>query len=313
MSEGASNNNNTAGNNNTTSASSSNKRGHHHHDIKTPVWQVLAFKEFVKTILISELVTAGNNVLDIFCGPGVDVGKWDRAKVKEYVGVDTNQEFLKEANQRWLQKKMPFKAKFLEADPFIPSLDDKLKKNADDVTFDVVSCFEGMQNIFQSEARVRSFLGNVSTRLNHGGFFFGVVPDGSEIWYKAQKVTQGPNPQPPSLEGTLFSIGFPREAGQEEFPHFGSFYTFRMGTDESHTNHNGYLIHFPSLMKIARELGLVMLEITNFLEFYEDNRKTHQDKLKTVLQKEQKLMTTQHEIISLFALFVFVKEGTLTT
>jgi len=215
--------------------------------------------------------------------------------------------------QDGFKKKMPFKAKFLEGDPFVPSLEDKLKKNADDITYDVVSCFDGMQNIFQSEARVRSFLSNVSTRLNPNGFFFGIVPDGSEIWYKAQKVTQGPNPQPPSLKGTLFSIAFPREPSQEEFPHFGSSYTFRMGTEESHTNHNGFLIHFSSFMKIARELGLIMLEITNFLEFYEDNRKIHSDKLKTVLQKEQKLMETQHEIISLFALFVFVKEGNPTS
>jgi len=59
--------------------------------------------------------------------------------------------------QDGFKKKMPFKAKFLEGDPFVPSLEDKLKKNADDITYDVVSCFDGMQNIFQSEARVRSF------------------------------------------------------------------------------------------------------------------------------------------------------------
>ncbi len=33
-----------------------------------------------------------------------------------------------------------------------------------------------------------------------------------------------------------------------------------------------YLVHFPSLRALAEQVGLIMLEITNLTEFFEEHR-----------------------------------------
>jgi len=56
---------------------------------------------------------------------------------------------------------------------------------------------------------------------------------------------------------------------------------------------------------------LRMLEITNFLEFFEDHRKTSHDKLKefNVLNKQGKFDKQQQEIIGLYTIFCFQKKS----
>jgi len=273
-------------------------------NLKTPIWQVKSHENWVKTVLISDIVESGGSICEFCCGTGLELGKWIRAKISNYVGVDGSVDNLKEAQKRLqekqqLDKTSLFKAQFKEHDLFNNPIDKVVEGE-----FDVVCCFDGLQKSFEDKEKASMFLKNVASKLKSGGFFFGIVPDSSAIWYKATKSTSGNisdslgNVQ---IKGDLYSMVFP----SDNFTYFGSRYTFKTDTETT----NEYLVHFPSLLKLANLHGLNMLEIANLLEFYEDNRKNHFDHLKNlkVMNSQGKFEPQQKELIGLYATFVFQK------
>jgi len=60
---------------------------------------------------------------------------------------------------------------------------------------------------------------------------------------------------------------------------------------------------------MAAQVGLQMVEITNLNDFYDDNRKTHQEQLKAlkVLNVKGQIDPIQREVSGLYAAFVFQK------
>jgi hypothetical protein len=63
----------------------------------------------------------------------------------------------------------------------------------------------------------------------------------------------------------LYTLEFENEL----FAHFGTKYTLKLdGLDDQ----NGFLIHFPSLIQIAKDHKLKMLDISNFHQFYDDRK-----------------------------------------
>ena len=44
-----------------------------------------------------------------------------------------------------------------------------------------------MDTIFETEEKAKKTLSFVSKNLKKGGFFFGLMPDSSTVWYRAQK------------------------------------------------------------------------------------------------------------------------------
>eukprot|EP01103_Thecamoeba_quadrilineata_P010821 TRINITY_DN2442_c0_g1_i1.p1 TRINITY_DN2442_c0_g1~~TRINITY_DN2442_c0_g1_i1.p1 ORF type:complete len:170 (+),score=19.82 TRINITY_DN2442_c0_g1_i1:349-858(+) len=166
----------------------------------------------------------------------------------------------------------------------------------DEEKFDVVTCFNEVGNSFQSSLSARTFLHNAACRLKPGGLFFGILPDSSSIWYKAQK---GQNN---TIRGELYTITF----DNEQFTHYGTRYTLSMQGTTTHE----HLVHFPTFISLAKSESLKMLEITNFSEFFEDNKKNYGDKLKAlnVLDKKGKFQQSQSDIIGLYTMFIFEKE-----
>eukprot|EP01114_Cavostelium_apophysatum_P003268 TRINITY_DN13069_c0_g1_i1.p1 TRINITY_DN13069_c0_g1~~TRINITY_DN13069_c0_g1_i1.p1 ORF type:complete len:311 (+),score=42.58 TRINITY_DN13069_c0_g1_i1:44-976(+) len=262
---------------------------------KTPIWQVKAHEQWVKTVMLSEIVEAGDKVCELCCGKGLDLGKWLRAKVESWTGVDSSSADLKEAEERWTQKQQPFPAQFIQMNLFTENID-----KYSDKQFDCICCFDGLQQSFASRDKARNFIKNVASKLKPGGFFFGLVPDSSAIWYKAQKLTSGR-----VIKGELFRI----ELEEDTFTNYGTRYTMHTEADVKE-----FMVHFPSLLKIANDFGLTMLEITNLLEFFEDNRKNYSDLLKglNVLNKQGKIEPGQKEVSSLYSTFVFQKQESWT-
>lgn len=124
--------------------------------------------------------------------------------------------------------------------------------------FDSVCCFNGISRSFEDSKKAKIFLMNVSDHLKTGGYFFGIVPDSSSIWSLAHKSNDGLH-----VKGELFTIDF----FNEDFHHFGTKYVMTLGSTERLEE---YLVHFPSFIKMAKDVDLVMLDITNLLEFYEE-------------------------------------------
>uniref|UniRef100_A0A453CGV0 mRNA (guanine-N(7))-methyltransferase n=1 Tax=Aegilops tauschii subsp. strangulata TaxID=200361 RepID=A0A453CGV0_AEGTS len=114
---------------------------------------------------------------------------------------------------------------------------------------------------------------NVSSLLKPGGYFFGIIPDSSTIWTKYQKNVEASHNKglkvvPNSIRSDNYTITF--EIEEEKFPFFGKKYQLKFANEAMFENH--CLVHFPSLMRLAREAGLEYVEIQNLTEFYDDNR-----------------------------------------
>lgn len=77
-----------------------------------------------------------------------------------------------------------------------------------------------------------------------------------------------PNIVPNCIRSESYMITF--EVEEEKFPLFGKKYQLKFANDPSAETH--CLVHFPSLIRLAREAGLEYVEIQNLTEFYDDNR-----------------------------------------
>ena len=67
---------------------------------------VRKFNNFIKTMLIQEFTNKlGRNlsVLDLCCGKGGDLKKWQKQNVKHYVGCDLSPNSVNEALRRYLE------------------------------------------------------------------------------------------------------------------------------------------------------------------------------------------------------------------
>eukprot|EP01018_Ginkgo_biloba_P022558 Gb_16519 [translate_table: standard] len=71
------------------------------------------------------------------------------------------------------------------------------------------------------------------------------------------------------------------------------------------------LVHFPSLIRLATEVGLEYVEIQNMLEFYEDHRIQFagilQNTCGSLLDPKGRLFHRVHDVLSLYTTFIFRK------
>ena len=153
-------------------------------------------------------------VLDMGCGKGGDLGKWQLASqsVGLYVGLDPADQSINQARTRYSQmrrgRKPIFDARFHVKDCFGEWLGDIpiVKEVGIDPNaghggpskwsgggFDVVTMMFSMHYAFESEQKARMMLRNVSGALKKGGRFIGVVPNSDAIaaqvvkWCKANQ------------------------------------------------------------------------------------------------------------------------------
>jgi mRNA (guanine-N7-)-methyltransferase len=159
-------------------------------------------------------------VLDIGCGKGGDLGKWQQAPqpVELYVGIDNADISIDQAKDRYRQmsgrggggrggrggghgrpQRPLFQGEFYVQDAF----GDTINKVAliRDVGFDgssgpsrfggggfdVVSMMFCMHYAFESEAKARQMLKNVAGALKKGGRFIGTIPNSDVISDRVQK------------------------------------------------------------------------------------------------------------------------------
>lgn len=159
-------------------------------------------------------------VLDIGCGKGGDLGKWQLApqKVGLYVGLDPAHTSVTQARERYTQmrrgRRPIFDARFVTQDCFgewignVPIVKEVgIDRNAGNGQiqrwggggFDIVTMMFTMHYAFENEERVRMMLRNVAGCLKKGGRLVGVSPNSDILamrireWY-AKHPDQAPKP-----------------------------------------------------------------------------------------------------------------------
>ncbi|KAK4971116.1 mRNA cap guanine-N7 methyltransferase [Elasticomyces elasticus] len=173
------------------------------------------FNNWVKSTLIQryarndEMPNSSLLVLDIGCGKGGDLGKWQKSpqRIELYVGVDPADVSINQARGRYQdmrskqRRHMPslFDAHFIAADAFGPALraipivqevglDPSIGSEGANMGvrpgnggFDVVSMMFCLHYSFETEAKARAMLQNVASALKKGGKFLGVMPNSDII------------------------------------------------------------------------------------------------------------------------------------
>ena len=77
------------------------------------------FNNWVKSVMIREYIRGRNlKVLDLCCGKGGDLKKWDRLTVTHYTGDDIAAVSIEHAQQRYLELKPRFQGSFVVYDCF---------------------------------------------------------------------------------------------------------------------------------------------------------------------------------------------------
>lgn len=270
--------------------------------------------DFVKNVLINIFVFPYATVCDMYCGKVPDVEKWDEAQIGHYIGIDVATSGVNEVKEAWETQRKAYTHEFIELDPCIEDIDLHWKDKEKRV--DIVFCMHNLQVCFDSEEKARRLLHNVSSLLKPGGYFLGITPDSSTIWAKYQKNVEAchnrsggmkPNIVPSCIRSENYMITF--EVEEEKFPFFGKKYQLKFASDISAETQ--CLVHFPSLLRLAREAGLEHTEIQNLTDFYDDNRAQFlgmlQDAGHNFIDPRGRLLPRSYDVLGLFATFIFQK------
>lgn len=187
-----------------------------------------SFNNWVKSTIIHKFSPGDPSedhrlrVLDIGCGKGGDLQKWQQAPrpVELYVGIDPAEVSIEQARDRYRQmrsrnrpggrggrgvyndrRSQLFDAEFLAEDAFAYSLGDlgtirevgfgAGSRWGPSGGFDVVSMMFCMHYAFESEAKAKGMLANVSSCLRKGGRFIGVIPNSDVIRAEILKFNKG--------------------------------------------------------------------------------------------------------------------------
>ena len=165
----------------------------------TETYNHRVFNNWVKSVLIDKYTNLVKDtyekdwdeklklsVLDIACGKGGDLRKWDLAGTRNYFGVDIAYKAIQDAQSRKMQSFRRFCTTFIQQDAGCPT-EEFFADIQENMYFDVVSIQFAMHYMFESEEKVRNFLQNVASRLNNGGYFICSHPDSNVIVKKLRE------------------------------------------------------------------------------------------------------------------------------
>lgn len=270
--------------------------------------------DFVKTALIKIFVSPYANVCELYCGKVPDEEKWDAAQIGHYIGIDLVTSGASEVREAWESRRKSYTSEFLEFDPCVEDVDLHWKNKENQA--DVVFCMQHLPLCVETEEQERKLLQNVSSLLKPGGYFVGITPDSSTIWAKYQKNVEAyhnkggpmkPNIVPNCIRSESYMITF--EVEDEKFPFFGKKYQLKFAGDISAETH--CLVHFPSLLRLARDAGLEYVEIQNLTEFYDDYRAQLAgllvDSGHNLVDQRGRLLQRSFDVLGLYTTFIFQK------
>lgn len=272
----------------------------------SPVYHVRTLTNWVKSSLIKAFSCPGCRVLDLGCGHGGDLKKYNACNVGYYVGVDLSFESLKEAIKRYNEINCHFPAKFVCGDVTEKTVNrDFVLENG--VAFDLVSSQLTMQFSWTGERQVRTFFRNVTDRLEPGGYFIGSFPNPIKLM---AHLVASPDHQTIQI-GDICKIKFRQYLDKlnQNIDPYGIVYDVTLG--EVLKDAPEYLISLPILEKMAEEYGLQSRLFMDFQEFYMEHK--NMEPYNTLLRihnapsNPAQIPPAEWEVLSLYTVFAFQK------
>ncbi|PWA90963.1 mRNA capping enzyme family protein [Artemisia annua] len=282
----------------------------------SPIIHLKKLNNWIKSVLIQLYAKRGDSVLDLACGKGGDLIKWDKAHIGYYVGIDIAEGSIEDCRTRYngdadhhqRRKKFSFPARLMSGDCFEVRLDRAL---ADDAPFDLCSCQFAMHYSWSTEARARRALANVSSLLRPGGIFIGTMPDANVIVKKLR-----------AADGLIFGnsvywIHFDDEFSEKKFKSsspFGIKYKFHL---EDAVDCPEWVVPFPVFKALAEEYDLELVFVKNSHAFVHEYMKKPEfvDLMKRLgalgdgNQDQTTLSPDEWEVAYLYLAYVLRKRG----
>ncbi|XP_047341499.1 mRNA cap guanine-N7 methyltransferase 1 [Impatiens glandulifera] len=235
----------------------------------SPIIHLKKLNNWIKSVLIQLYTRPRDAVLDMACGKGGDLIKWDKAKIGYYVGIDIAEGSIEDCRTRYnsdgdqhqRRRKFTFPARLICGDCFEVRLDRVL---AEDAPFDICSCQFAMHYSWSTEARARRALANVSALLRPGGVFIGTMPDANVIIKKLREA------KGLSFGNSVYGIQFDDEFSRKKFnvsSPFGISYQFHL---EDAVDCPEWIVPFNVFKALAEEYGFDLLFAMNSHAFVQE-------------------------------------------
>ncbi|KAG9010496.1 mRNA cap guanine-N7 methyltransferase [Tulasnella sp. JGI-2019a] len=250
-------------------------------------------------------------VLDMGCGKGGDLQKWAKARLSAYAGLDLASQSVNQAFHRWqdLTKRggnqHQFDGEFVTLDCFQSPLANGLSPKWLQTSFDVVSLQFCMHYAFESEAKVRIMLDNVTRYLRPGGVFIGTVPNSHFLMEHLNRIPADATDL--SWGNTVYTVRFDDRIRKT----YGQRYSFFL--KDAVDDVPEYVVHWEEFEKLASTYGLTLKYKQEFHQVFEDNQE-HRD-FGPLLQKmnvvdsngESHMDEDQWEAANVYLAFTFEK------
>lgn len=125
------------------------------------------------------------------------------------------------------------------------------------IQLNLVSCQFAFHYCFESLKQAECMIRNASECLVPGGYFIGTIPNAYEIIKRQQEA------QCDTFGNDIYRISF--ECDTVDIPLFGAKYDFHL---QDVVDCPEFLVHFPTLVKLARKYGLELEKREDFPDFY---------------------------------------------
>lgn len=239
---------------------------------KSRIFHMRNFNNWVKSMLINEYITrirdgsklgAPLRVLDMCCGKGGDLYKWEKAHITHLICTDIAAVSVEQCESRYrtlIERHNNsgstgggkfFTAEFFACDSTRIRLRNQYKDPS--IELNLVSCQFAFHYCFESLQQAECMVKNAAECLRTDGYFIGTIPDAYEI-VRRQRIAGGS-----TFGNDLYEVSFMCDA--EEPPLFGGKYNFKL---QGVVDCPEFLVHFPLLVKIARKYGLKLVMKESF-------------------------------------------------
>ncbi|XP_017097153.1 mRNA cap guanine-N(7) methyltransferase [Drosophila bipectinata] len=244
---------------------------------KSKIFFMRNFNNWVKSQLINEYMAqikeqkrVGDalRVLDMCCGKGGDLLKWEKASISHLICTDIAEVSIEQCQRRYqdiLRRaenskfSNKFTAEFFACDSTLVRLRERYKDPS--LQLNLVSCQFAFHYCFESLAQADCMMRNAAECLKPGGFFIATIPDAYEIVRRLKAA----GPETRRFGNDVYSIEFDCET--DPLPLFGAKYQFHL---EGVVDCPEFLVHFPTLVKLGRKYGLQLIRRSTFSEYYKE-------------------------------------------
>lgn len=250
------------------------------------------------------------SVLDLGCGKGGDLFKWQKGNIHHLVCADIAETSMEQCKERYNTHKSRSRGRFFSAEFIVADCTKKRIKpllENPNRKVDLVSCQFAFHYCFESLPQAETMLRNVSENLKKGGYFVATIPSAYEIMSRMKASSSL------SVSNEVYTIEFPKDRSENP-PLFGDRYNFFL---EGVVDCPEFLVHPPTLQKLAKKWGLDLLWCRNFGTVYQDAMKDQDmQRLLSVMQalehypsKDEQVTETEGEY-SHAQEYLKAKEGT---